>query len=51
MATAAELRAEVTRLRAILRTVSDAAAAEEIIDMIAELESQAKAKANGGAIN
>jgi hypothetical protein len=47
MATAAELRAEVARLRVILRAMSDPAAAEEIMDMIAELERQAKAKANG----
>jgi hypothetical protein len=33
MATAAELRAEVTCLRVVLRTVSDAAAAEEIIEI------------------
>jgi len=49
MATAAELRAEAARLRIILRTMNDPGVAEAIMDMIAELDRQAKAKANGGA--
>jgi len=49
MTSAVELRAEVERLRALLRTMRDPAAAAAITDMIDELES--RAKANGSAID
>lgn len=49
MATAAELRAEVARLRALLREMSDPATEAAIMDLIDELES--RAKANGSAID
>ena len=51
MATAAELRAEVAHLRAILRGVSDPDASAAIRAMIDELESRAKELDNGGATN
>jgi hypothetical protein len=49
--TTAELRAEAAHLRALLRKVTDPAASAAISEMIAELESQAKAMDNGGAID
>jgi hypothetical protein len=49
MTSAVELRAEVERLRVLLRAMSDPAAAAAIRDMIEELES--RAKANGSVID
>jgi hypothetical protein len=51
MATAAELRAEAARLRAILGGVGDADVSAAIRAMIDELESRAKETDNGGATN
>ena len=50
MSTAAEMRAELAHLRAILCRMSDPDAAEAIRAMIDELESRAKAMDNGAAL-
>ena len=49
MASAADLRAEVTHLRVLLLGVSDPAASAAIREMIDELESRAKALDDGCA--
>ncbi|HTI79504.1 MAG TPA: hypothetical protein VL614_03545 [Acetobacteraceae bacterium] len=49
MATAAELRAEVARMREFARTVTEPEVLEEINLLIAEWERRARLMDNGGA--